>query len=198
MNFLAHLLLSGSNTDVLLGNFIADAVKGNQFRDYPQGVQKGILLHRFIDDFTDSHPIVLDTKILFRPVYHKLSPILVDILYDHYLAKDWHRYHHQHLRVYVDHAYSFLQTQKGAMPERIRFMLPYMIQHDWLYNYQFQSGMERVLFGMSKRVSQGEILKHGWKHLTPVYDQVQEHFECFMQEVIQATESWLTDAEVNV
>ena len=195
MNYLAHIYLSGGDKDLLLGNFIADAVKGKQFEDYPEGVKKGILLHRFIDDFTDSHPTVLETKVLFRPVYHKLAPILVDILYDHFLAKNWAKYNNQPLQEYVDEVYSYLNNRKPEMPERIQFMLPYMIRYDWLFNYQFQEGIERALLGMSKRVNNGSVLKYGWRDLEPVYIIVQEQFESFMAELIPACKEWLANYE---
>jgi acyl carrier protein phosphodiesterase len=179
VNYLAHIYLSGSNEDVMLGNFMADSIKGKQHQNYPEGIQKGILLHRFIDDFTDTHPVVLETKILFRPIYHKLSPILVDMVYDHFLAKNWQTHHHQPLREFVNATYATLQNRQTELPERIRHMLPYMVQYDWLYNYQFKEGMERVLLGMSKRVPNGEVLKNGWRDLVPVYTEVEQQFETF-------------------
>ena len=177
----------------MLGNFIADAVKGRHFEDYPENVKKGILLHRYIDDFTDSHAIVLETKVLFRPVYHKLAPILVDMLYDHYLAKNWPDYHNLTLRQFVDESYAYLKSNKQLMPERMQFMLPYMIKYDWLYNYQYQAGIERTLLGMSKRVREGAVLKHGWRDLLPIYTQVEDQFKRFMKEIIPATENWLKE-----
>jgi len=181
MNYLAHIYLSGTNEDVMLGNFMADSIKGKQHQNYPEGIQKGILLHRFIDDFTDTHPVVLETKILFRPIYHKLSPILVDMVYDHFLAKHWASYHPQPLRDFVNDTYATLQHRKAELPERIQHMLPYMVQYDWLYNYQFKEGMERVLLGMSRRVPNGEVLKNGWRDLVPVYTEVEQQFETFFR-----------------
>jgi len=193
VNYLAHIYLSRDHQEELLGNFIADAVKGRQFYDYPEAVKQGILLHRFIDDYTDTHPIVLETKILFRPIYHKLSPILVDILYDHFLAKNWLYYHEVPLRQFVDQAYNFLEQRKAEMPERIKAMLPYMIEHDWLFNYQYKEGIERTLLGMSKRVRGGEVLKFGWRDLEPVYEVVQDHFKEFMQAIDGAVTEWRQD-----
>ena len=113
MNYLAHIYLSGDDKDLLLGNFMADSIKGRSYQKYPEGIQRGVLLHRFIDDFTDHHPICTETKIILRPKYHKLSPILSDILYDHFLAKLWENYHPVPLAKFVDAFYAFIQSQVG-------------------------------------------------------------------------------------
>lgn len=168
----------------MLGNFIADAVKGKKYLDYPEGVKNGILLHRFIDDFTDHHPIVLETKLLFRPRYHKLSPILVDIVYDHYLAKNFHQYHQKPLRVFVDDAYATLQNRKAEMPTRLQTMMPYMLQYDWLYNYQYKEGMQRVLLGMSRRVREGAVLQYGWEDMLVHYSEIENQFTAFFDELV--------------
>lgn len=187
MNYLAHIYLSGDDEDVMIGNFMADGVKGKAYLDYPEGIKKGILLHRFIDDYTDNHPTVLETKVLFRPTYHKLSPILVDMLYDHYLAKYWSNYHSKSLRKFVDDVYARLKKRHKELTPRVQQMLPYMIQYDWLFNYQFQEGMERVLNGMSRRVPSGKVLINGWRDLEPIYDEVKQQFEVFFKDLMAAS-----------
>jgi acyl carrier protein phosphodiesterase len=191
MNYLAHIYLSGTNEDVMLGNFMADGIKGRKHEQYPPDVQKGILLHRFIDDFTDSHPIVLETKILFRPKYSKLSPILVDILYDHYLAKNWADYHNVPLKQFVEETYAILQRRWNELTPRVQRMLPYMIQYNWLYNYRTQQGIEHVLEGMSRRVPTGGILKDGWQDLQPYHRTVNDQFTRFFSEMIKEAKNWL-------
>lgn len=191
MNYLAHIYLSGENDDVMLGNFMADAVKGSTYKSYPEAVQKGILLHRFIDDFTDTHPVVHETKKLFRPVYHKLSPILVDILYDHYLAKNWHKYHNAPLEDFVVQQYAKLQMRLPEMPDVFQHILPAMVAQNWLVNYKYQHGIERTLQGMSKRVTRGAVLAHGWADLQPVYQKVETQFEVFFAELINAVDEKL-------
>jgi acyl carrier protein phosphodiesterase len=82
MNFLAHLYLSGDDKDVMLGNLIADSVKGKDYLAYRPGIQEGILLHRKIDHFTDEHPVVERSKHLLRPKYHKFAGVVTDMFYD--------------------------------------------------------------------------------------------------------------------
>ncbi len=183
MNFLAHLYLSGDEEDIMIGNFIADGIKGHRYEDFPPKIKAGILLHRFIDDFTDTHPICLESKVLLRPRYHKLAPILVDMIYDHFLAKNWSKYHPQPLRNYVDKTYILLQSRFADLTPPVQKMLPYMIQFDWLHNYQFKEGMERVFLGMSRRVKEGEVLKHGWEDLVLNEAVLQQHFTVFFEEL---------------
>jgi acyl carrier protein phosphodiesterase len=195
MNYLAHIYLSGKNEDVMLGNFMADGIKGRRHEEYPPDIQKGILLHRYIDDFTDSHAVVLETKLLFRPKYHKIAPILVDIIYDHYLAKNWSDYHEKPLEQFVADTYKTLENRWDELTPRIQHMLPYMIKYNWLYNYQFANGIERVLDGMSRRVPTGIILKDGWRDLQPYYEVVDDQFTRFFLEMIKEAKNWLRDYE---
>ena len=190
MNYLAHLYLSGDDEDLMIGNFMADDVKGSKFNDYPERIKDGILLHRFIDDFTDHHPICSETKVLLRPRYHKLSPILSDLIYDHFLALNWQNYHPKPLREYVNGIYETLERRWDDLTPRMQHMLPFMIKYDWLYNYQFKEGMERVLLGMSKRVRSGGVLKHGWEDIELYNAQFADQFFRFFAELIDAVKDY--------
>src|SRR5436190_22096246 len=108
MNYLAHLYLSGDDPMIMIGNFIADHIKGKQFDLYSKEIQKGILLHRSIDTFTDQHPLVEQSKLLLRPHFHKYAPVIADVFYDHFLAKDWKNYHPQSLENFAQHAYQLM------------------------------------------------------------------------------------------
>ena len=92
MNYLAHVYLSGTNDLIKIGNFMADSIKGNQYLNYEKEFQYGILLHRHIDSFTDSHPIYRQSKHRLHEKYGHYSGVIMDILYDHFLAKNWATY----------------------------------------------------------------------------------------------------------
>jgi acyl carrier protein phosphodiesterase len=153
LNYLAHLYLSGQNPSIISGNFIADAVKGNQYLKYSPEIIVGIKLHRFIDDFTDNHPIVERSKSILRPTFRKFSGIIIDIFYDHFLAKHWDKYSTTSLNCYTQEIYSMLQAHIHCFPERIQYMLPYMVKDNWLYQYKNPEGIDRALKGMAKRAS---------------------------------------------
>ena len=108
MNFLAHLYLSGNNKEVILGNFIADAVKGKELNRYKEQVQVGIRLHRAIDTYTDKHPVVEKSKERLRGKYHKYAGVIVDMFYDHFLAANWNEYSNEPLNKFTSNAYRIL------------------------------------------------------------------------------------------
>ena len=108
MNFLAHLFLSKDNKNILTGNFIADAVKGSDYKIYPAEIQTGILLHRYIDTFTDAHPTTRQSKRRLNGRYNHYRGVIIDIFYDHFLAKNWHEYSAIPLDIYADNVYKFL------------------------------------------------------------------------------------------
>ncbi|MSQ79189.1 MAG: DUF479 domain-containing protein [Flavobacteriaceae bacterium] len=171
MNFLAHLYLSGKNEEVMLGNFMADAVKGKQAAAFSEGIQKGIALHRAIDTYTDSHPVVTEIKDLMRPVMGKYSPVVADVFLDHFLAVDWENHHHQSLDEYVAETYTFLQANTHLLPARTAGMLPYMVQHNWLLAYRHIAGIATVMTQMGRRAKfenkmhlSGEELERNYSH----------------------------------
>lgn len=153
MNFLAHLFLSRNDHDLLIGNFIADYVKGRKKDLYPPAITRGIELHRAIDDYTDHHPITDESKSKLRPIYHKYSGVIVDIYYDHFLAKNFSEYSAIPLQKYVQDVYALLSNNQEYLPDEVKLFLPYMIEKNWLFNYQSIEGIGRTLTGLSKRVS---------------------------------------------
>ena len=152
MNFLAHIYLSADDPKVMIGNFIGDFVKGKNFRDqFEPGIAKGIELHRIIDEFTDRHPIVRESKLKLRPKYRHYSAVIVDIFYDHFLAKYWSNYHPILLTDFAKNTYQILDTYRSELPDEVKRMLPYMIKDNWLVNYGTLRGIEQSLAGVARR-----------------------------------------------
>ncbi len=151
MNYLAHLLLSGTNEELMLGNFIADHVKGSSINSYSPEVQRGIVIHRMIDHFTDQHEVTALGKIRLRPYVNKYAPVALDVIYDHYLARNWELYHQEKLSTFLDYAYGILDKHKAIMPEKTQYMYTYMRRDNWLGNYIFPEGILKALSGLSRR-----------------------------------------------
>ncbi len=151
MNLLAHIYLSGDDRLLLLGNFIGDAVKGKAYENYPPGIRKGILAHRFIDSFTDDHPLGKEARVLIRPFAGKFAPVVLDLLYDHFLAREWARFHFLPLDQYALQVYQILGEYSDWMPQRIQKMYRYMSREDWLTGYATKEGIQRAMRGLSKR-----------------------------------------------
>ena len=153
MNYLGHLVLSGDNEEILFGNFIGDAIKGKNYKNYNPSIQKGIQLHRFIDHFTDHHPACLAGKRRMYAKLPKVSGIILDILYDHILWEKWSDYFSFEPDQFINSCYDFLDSKVENMPERIMFMYSYMRRDDWLSNYQYEWGLHRAISGIEKRIT---------------------------------------------
>ncbi len=163
----------------MTGNFIADSIRGNQFKHYSAGIQQGIRLHREIDTFTDAHEIVRRSKRRLDKKYGLYGGIIIDIFYDHFLAKNWEHYSAIPLDVYVDSVYKLLNDQFKTLPEKTQYMLPFMIEYNWLYNYQFMEGMQRVLNGMNRRTQNKSQMHLATKDLQEHYQEFEEDFKEF-------------------
>jgi acyl carrier protein phosphodiesterase len=153
MNHLAHLFLSQHDVDLLVGNFIADHVKGKKILNYTQNVQRGIRMHRAIDDFTDSHPIVQESKERLYENYHKYAPVIVDMFYDHILAKNWKNYSPITLKSFSHACYKTLASMQADFPETSQRFLFYMEKGDWLSSYATFDGIGQALAGLSRRAT---------------------------------------------
>jgi acyl carrier protein phosphodiesterase len=183
MNFLAHLYLSGSNQEILMGNFIADAVKGSSYTSYPKKIQQGILLHRAIDHYTDTHPIVRTSKNRLNKRYNHYSGVIIDILYDHFLAKNWPEYSAIPLDIYAESIYDILSENTSLFPEKIGQMLPYMIEYNWLVNYATVDGIENILKGMNRRTQGVSKMDQAVHDLKKHYTDFENDFTFFFKEL---------------
>ncbi|RYZ21979.1 MAG: DUF479 domain-containing protein [Chitinophagaceae bacterium] len=153
MNYLAHAWLSFGNTEVLVGNMIADFVKGKARYAFPPGIQAGIELHRRIDAFTDTHPATAQAKEYFRPHYRLYAAPIVDVVYDHFLAADTSIHTDAELLAFSEDVYRRLRGQLEWLPPRFAAMLPYMESDNWLYHYKERSGLGRSLGGLFRRAA---------------------------------------------
>jgi acyl carrier protein phosphodiesterase len=152
MNYLAHAYLSFNNPQVLVGNMISDYVKGKTQFDYPSQIQCGIQLHRAIDTFTDNHPSTKEIKKLFAPTYRLYAGAFVDVVYDYFLANDKTIFESDEILAnFCQNTYSILQENKHHLPPKYLAMLPYMTTQNWLYNYQFDWGIQKSLGGVVRR-----------------------------------------------
>jgi len=183
LNFLAHLYLSENNTHILLGNFIADHITGNNFTHFNPEIQKGILLHREIDTFTDAHKIVRKSKRRLHPRYRHYKGVIIDIFYDHYLAKNWISYSDVPLETFVQSVYDLLQNNFDILPKKTQHLLPFMIEHNWLYNYQYIAGIEKVLNGMNNRTQQKSQMHLAVEDLQNLHKEFEEDFIFFFEDL---------------
>jgi acyl carrier protein phosphodiesterase len=183
MNYLAHLYLSGNNHEIMIGNFIADHVKGKQIELFDEEIVKGIKLHRLIDEFTDTHKVVEQSKIRLRSEFGKYSPVIVDVFYDHYLAIKWEQYHHEVLSLYADNFYTLLNNNHHRLPIRTQQMIQYMIPQNWLLNYKTIAGINKTLTGMSKRTKFESKMDVAAIYLDRYYSEFENEFNEYFEEL---------------
>lgn len=184
MNFLAHIYLSGGNPPIIIGNFIADSIRGKKYLTYPTEIQRGILLHRHIDTFTDAHPIVRKSTKKLHKNYGHYSGVIVDIFYDHFLAKNWKDYCEKPLEIYVDEFYDLLGEYYGILPINVKRLMPYMIADNWLFNYSTLKGISRVLDGMNRRTKNKSKMNFAIIELEEHYKEFEAEFTAFFDELI--------------
>lgn len=154
MNFLAHLHLSGIDDELLLlGNFMGDFVKGSHLEKYPRSVQKGIILHRHIDQFTDGHRAIHEVKQIFRPLYGRYSGVVTDIILDHFLSSHWQQFSNYDRLWFVSNFYTILQKHIRLLPTDLQKLVPSLIYNDWVLCYASFYGTGKVLNRMSKRTT---------------------------------------------
>jgi acyl carrier protein phosphodiesterase len=189
MNYLAHIYLSGDSEEIILGNFIADFVKGNKYLNYPEQVAYGIRLHRSIDLFTDQHELVKESINILKPGYGRYAGIVTDVFFDHFLAANWNRYSEHTLRQFSKHAHAVFLSNFLLLPFRVKQFLPFLIQHKRLESYAHRENMYPVLEIMSRRTSLPANSEWAMQILNQEYDQFEALFHCFFAELIEYVET---------
>lgn len=182
MNYLAHIYLSFEKEKIAIGNVIADFVKGKRLYDYEQEIQKGILIHREIDRFTDEHPIVRQGKRRLSE-YRHYSGVIMDMYYDHLLAKNWKKYSKEDLNSYATRYYELFESNRALIPEKANYLLYHMARGNWLYNYQFVEGLKSALDGMSQRTPYESGMERATKNLIKDYTLFEKEFAVFFEQI---------------
>ena len=183
MNFLAHIYLSEDHELVKIGNFMADGIRGKQFEVYHSEIQKGIILHRFIDTYTDAHPVFRKSTKRLHEKYHHYAGVIIDVFYDHFLAKNWNQYSDEKLELYVARFYQSLQDNYDLLSERAKGMMPYMIERNWLVSYQTVEGIHKILTQMDGRTKNESQMRFASNELKEYYSEFEEEFTAFFEEL---------------
>jgi acyl carrier protein phosphodiesterase len=183
MNYLAHSLLSFNRENLLVGNFIADHIKLHKAEKLPEDIREGILLHRKIDHFTDTHPLFIKSKRFFYEGYERYSGVLLDIYYDHILAANFEKFSDVPLQGYVNDVYSLLQKNEEHLPESSKRFLDYAKQNNTFYEYSKKEGIRKVLKHLSYRINHGIDLSGSFPLFEKHYDNIEADFFPFMKDI---------------
>ncbi|MBA3683089.1 MAG: DUF479 domain-containing protein [Bacteroidetes bacterium] len=185
MNYLAHAFLSNNNTDLLIGNFIADHLRGNDFKDYKPEVIEGIYLHRRIDTFTDAHPNFKLAKRIFYDGYERYSGILIDIYFDHFLAKNFSNYSSVPLKEFCNTVYKIYTENQSLLPKSSSNFLDYVLKNNIYYEYSSLEGIERVLFHLSHRIKHQVMLNESVMLFKKHEKELEENFDLFFKDAVK-------------
>ena len=185
MNYLAHMYLSKNTPDAMLGNFLGDFVKGNVEGRFPREVIDGIMHHRLVDHFTNSNAIVLSSKKLISPSRCRFSGIIIDVVYDHFLSRNWNRYSKTDLSEFIGTVYKNLGNQRASIPQTAKLIIEKMIQEDWLNSYGTIEGIDKTFKRISNRLKKENNLCSAVEELEIHYHSLNSHFLQFFPQVIQ-------------
>lgn len=183
MNFLGHIYLTGSDKELLLGNFMADSIKGKSYLEYPENIQNGILLHRFIDSYTDDHPAFRNSTAKLHADFSHYSGVLVDVFYDHFLAKNWQTFHPTPLDEFAQEFYTYMQERYDLLTPAMQYMFPYMKNSNWFMRYTTIEGIEKTLTEMGNRIGREYQLEKSVVNLTADYEKFQIDFNTFIADI---------------
>lgn len=186
MNYLAHFYLSQKNPGVVVGNLLGDFVKGRHFEHYPQDVYRGIVLHRFIDDFTDHFPGNAPTKQRLRPVTGKFAGVAMDLIHDHCLALTWPVWSEQALPDFVEWVHAAIEKEKDQLSPDAQLLVNAMKKYQWLLRYATFEGLENACYGLSKRIPH----QTGLENVPRLFEEHKvfflTEFERFFPEIVRA------------
>lgn len=183
MNYLAHVFLSHESPDAIVGAMLGDFVKGRAIDGWSDDVRAAILLHRAIDRFTDRHPLTFASRALVSEERRRFAGILVDVFYDHFLARHWQRFHPLPLARFTQTVYDALLPRRSGFPERLQRILPWMMRDDWLASYANVASIDAALRGLARRFRYSERaagLANGVSELEENYDALERNFLAFV------------------
>jgi acyl carrier protein phosphodiesterase len=184
MNFLAHMLCSDDTPASMLGNFLADFVKGDVEGRFPREVVEGIRHHRKADCFTDSNEVFGASRRLISSPRRRYAGVIIDVLYDHFLATNWDRYCSTALDEFVGRVYENLGGHRVAVPHPVPWVIEKMVCEDWLRSYRTVDGIDRTFRRISRRLTRQNPLSSAIEELERNYDPLRDHFHCFFPQLM--------------
>jgi len=186
MNYLAHIYLSDNSEENMLGNFLGDFVNKSLENEFGYSIKQGIFMHKKLDTFTDSHSDFLRSRERISNTNRRLAGVLIDIFYDHFLAKNWYDYSAISLEEYTDNFYNILKKFSYCLPDKLIKRMPFMIEENWLLSYRDINGIEIAVERISKRFSNTKHpLVNPIDELINNYESLENDFKCFYPHAIE-------------
>lgn len=184
MNFLAHSLFAEQDAEKIVGQFCGDFIRGNRHGHLPQAVQDGIALHRRVDSFTDQHPVNAQARALFEPPWRRFAGILTDVVYDHYLVRDWHTYSALPLNEHIEMVHDALERHFELLPLNLQRFARHLIDRDVLMSYSSFEAVEQALYRISGRSPRFFILAEAGPAIAQESDELFRLFRLFFPDLM--------------
>lgn len=191
MNLVAHQFLSFGNSSLQVGNFLAEEIKGNKYLSFQEQIQTGILLHRHIDSFMDTHPLVLESAKRLYPYYSKYTFVVLDIFYDYLLIKNWHAFHEQSFQAFSTDCYTLLEENLTLFSPRMQEMVYKIKERNWYARYASIEGLKEVFYLQNKRTKAPYVIEGAEKILEEFECEFNEAFLQFFPEICSFAEAFV-------
>ena len=191
MNYVAHQLLSFHLPEIQIGNLYGEVVRGKDYENFENGMQKGILLHREIDTFTDSHETVKNSTMKFHERFGKYAPVIVDVLYDYLLIQNWEKYSPQPFEEFVDECYELFRKNFEEFPPQLQYIVKHLLKYDWFHNYATIEGIQKTLKGISQRSKFTNHIEEATEEMQLYLTDFEKDFEEFFPKITQHCKSFL-------
>lgn len=191
MNYLAHLYLADLNNDSPVGQFLGDFVKGRQLNHYDDSLRAAILFHRKIDSFSDSHPIIKICRDRFKPPLRRFAGVIVDVCFDHFLARHWDTYSNEPLIAFTRRVYAQLDRGRAQLTERSEFVLTRMIAHDWLGSYFHLENVGLALDRIAARLTRGHMFMGSMHEIEIHYRDMKKDFHSFFPRLVEFSQNYM-------
>ncbi|HNR91744.1 MAG TPA: ACP phosphodiesterase [Dokdonella sp.] len=190
MNHLAHALLSGPDPELMLGGLMGDFVHGRVDPALPDGLRRGIALHRAIDSHTDAHPTLVALRERFEPPFRRYAGIVIDIWFDHLLARGFAHWSNEPLAAYSRRIHDVIDAAPVPLPERMRAFVRYMRAHGLPAAYTDRMLVARVFAGVSSRLRHANPLDRVMPEVERLEDALEESFLAFFPQLVEFAETW--------
>ena len=188
MNFLAHMFLTYGDKKLTVGNYVADFIRNRDLVLFPKKVVKGIMLHRHIDHFTDTHEEVLRSTRKLRIRHKKYAPVVIDVFYDYILSKNWETYANVSIREFADEIYKTLNEYSYLFPIHLQDITERMIADDFLLQYGQKAGIKKTFQRIGKRAKFKSNFATAFDDLENNFDEIQDGFNLFFPNLISEVE----------
>jgi acyl carrier protein phosphodiesterase len=193
MNYLAHIYLADDKDESILGNFLGDFVNKSLEGSFDYSIREGIYMHRKLDSFTDSHPVFLRSKRRVSSSNRRFAGVLVDMFYDHFLARNWKDYSSVPLEEFSSNFYEILKRFSYCLPDKLTNRMHYMIEENWLLSYIEIEGIQRPLERIARRFAEtNHPMLNPIDELVNNYESLESDFREFFPEAIEYSNGLIT------